>query len=691
MSGHKRDADAMSIVFDAAFLEPWNRGEEVGVKLMPGSQMNMQKAKDFLELIAKFEYEDRTSTYYYTFDLAAIQLLVEKGVQIDDKKSESVSNQQFDKRTWSLFTIMKQLQGFAGPTGQVIGPDEGGFEWAKTIWGGADGAGGAGGTGGIGGAARSRESDETFPELYSLADGEKDDLEIYKNDTFVARWYQKATLQRIRVTPRHVRSGIAILPCGSGKTAVGVMVAVSVKQSTIVLCASAQSVNDWEKQFIFVSDIQPGKLLKWQAGSTPNFEEAASIVLITTYDMLARGGTAEFRDKINRHHWGLALLDEVNLAANDTGRNAYSINAKCKIGLTATFVRNNDARGTQIQSLLKTIGPVLVEVPKSVLDCKQKSNLKVFSIPTFVDQEWTAAFLSLESEQAYQDSPWFKSARDAVQAKRADLTQNEVNDLVMARYKARRDTKRSLIYDMNPEKFTVVEYYLRYYQLLGLHTLVFFESITLIQEYAKLLGGNTVFITGDTNDAERAKLYSAWENATHGSKLTLLVTEVADAALNFPFCDAVVEVQRKGSSQNQAVQRAGRADRPKSLDSGLGYNVKHFVQIYTVLLDANGKEYGTIRGLDRENMAVRNAYLERMGYAIQSDTVPLQEFSRSAYRFRSGKIFDEDSKRKFELFEEARPRVLNPKGNMYFGSALLTNIMRVEEEAAPFLPWLSRA
>jgi DNA excision repair protein ERCC-3 len=62
------------------------------------------------------------------------------------------------------------------------------------------------------------------------------------------RPYQEKSLAKMFGNSR-ARSGVVVLPCGAGKSLVGVSAAARVKKSCLVLCTNAVSVDQWKHQF----------------------------------------------------------------------------------------------------------------------------------------------------------------------------------------------------------------------------------------------------------------------------------------------------------------------------------------------------------------------------------------------------------------------------------------------------------
>jgi DNA excision repair protein ERCC-3 len=175
------------------------------------------------------------------------------------------------------------------------------------------------------------------------------------------RPYQEQSLGKMFGNGR-ARSGIIVLPCGSGKTLVGVTAACTIKKSCLVLCNSTLSVEQWAREFRYWSTIQPDQLAKFSSESKQAFSADAG-VLISTYTMIAYSGKRAYdaqkmMEFLQSREWGFVLLDEVHVVPADMFKKTLTIvAAHSKLGLTATLVREDD----KIDSLNWLIGPKLYE------------------------------------------------------------------------------------------------------------------------------------------------------------------------------------------------------------------------------------------------------------------------------------------------------------------------------------------
>lgn len=158
------------------------------------------------------------------------------------------------------------------------------------------------------------------------------------------------------------RSGIIVLPCGAGKTLVGITAASTIRKSVLCLCTSGVSVMQWRQQFLQWSNIQDRQISVFTSEQKEKFAGASGIV-VSTYSMVANRqkrshDSQKMMDFLTSREWGLIILDEVHVVPAAMFRRVVgTIKAHAKLGLTATLVREDD----KIDDLNFLIGPKLYE------------------------------------------------------------------------------------------------------------------------------------------------------------------------------------------------------------------------------------------------------------------------------------------------------------------------------------------
>ena len=204
--------------------------------------------------------------------------------------------------------------------------------------------------------------DTPLVDEYAYLQDKQDIVEMSLKQHVKIRKYQSKALERMFSNSR-ARSGVIVLPCGSGKTLVGITAAVTMKKSCVCLVTGGVSAGLWKSQFIYFSTINPKLVCRFTGKvKDPLPSDDTPIILITTYSMLSFGGHRSkeneiYMDQIKRRTWGLLLLDEVHVVPAKTFRKTVSI-IRChtKLGLTATLVRE-DGKIRQISYL---IGPKFI-------------------------------------------------------------------------------------------------------------------------------------------------------------------------------------------------------------------------------------------------------------------------------------------------------------------------------------------
>ena len=160
------------------------------------------------------------------------------------------------------------------------------------------------------------------------------------------RRYQERSLAKMFGNGR-ARSGIIVLPCGAGKTLTGVTAAQTIKKSCVCLCTNAVSVLQWKYQFKLWTNIPDDRISCFTSDKKDPIHPDGC-VLITTYTMVSYGGkrsdTSEAVMKVIRgREWGFLLMDEVHVVPAKMFRRVIgSVKAHCRLGLTATLVREDD-------------------------------------------------------------------------------------------------------------------------------------------------------------------------------------------------------------------------------------------------------------------------------------------------------------------------------------------------------------
>ncbi|CBY00326.1 hypothetical protein IAQ61_011256 [Plenodomus lingam] len=333
------------------------------------------------------------------------------------------------------------------------------------------------------------------------------------------RYYQEKALSKMFSNSR-ARSGIIVLPCGAGKTLVGITAACGVKKSVIVLCTSAMSVVQWRAEFIKWSNINPADIAVFTAESKTRFPNNAGII-VSTYSMISnarkRSHDAEkVMEFIRSREWGLLIADEVHVVpANIFKKVTYEIASHAKLGLTATLLREDD----KIDDLNFLIGPKLYE-----------ANWQELSEQGHIARVQCAEVWCQMTPEFYTE--WLKPS--SLQ-------------------------KRALLSIMNPKKFQACEYLINYHESRGDKIIVFSDNVYALQAYAVKL--NKAYIFGGTPQAERIQIL---ENFQHNNIInTIFLSKIGDTSLDLPEATCLIQISSHYGSRRQEAQRLGRILRAK--------------------------------------------------------------------------------------------------------------------------------
>lgn len=306
-------------------------------------------------------------------------------------------------------------------------------------------------------------------------------------------------------------NGVVALPCGAGKTVVAMKVMSLVQTKTLILTTNTVAVRQWHQEL-----LDKTTLTEDEVGEYTGDSKSVKPVTITTYQMLTwrRSKTAEFEhfSLFSQENWGLVVYDEVHLLPAPVFRVTADLQARRRLGLTATLVRE-DGKEDEVFCL---IGPKRYDVPWKVLE----------------GQGFIAAATCVEVRVPL--APSLKSAYLGADARGKFRVASE-----------------------NPAKVEVVQ------ELLQQHPsgriLVIGQYIAQLEELAGVL--KAPLITGKTPNDEREKLYGSFRD---GSEPILIVSKVGNFAIDLPDANVAIQISGTFGSRQEEAQRLGRILRPKS-------------------------------------------------------------------------------------------------------------------------------
>ncbi|XP_057511266.1 general transcription and DNA repair factor IIH helicase subunit XPB1 isoform X6 [Actinidia eriantha] len=348
------------------------------------------------------------------------------------------------------------------------------------------------------------------------------DLDMELKPQAQPRPYQEKSLSKMFGNGR-ARSGIIVLPCGAGKSLVGVSAACRIKKSCLCLATNAVSVDQWAFQFKLWSTIRDEQICRFTSDSKERFRGNAGVV-VTTYNMVAFGGkrseeSEKIIEEIRNREWGLLLMDEVHVVPAHMFRKVISITkSHCKLGLTATLVRE-DERITDLNFL---IGPKLYEA--NWLDLVKGgfiANVQCAEVWCPMTKEFFAEYLKKENSK-----------------------------------------KRQALYVMNPNKFRACEFLIRFHeQQRGDKIIVFADNLFALTEYAMKLRKPMIY--GATSHIERTKILEAFKVSRDVN--TIFLSKVGDNSIDIPEANVIIQISSHAGSRRQEAQRLGRILRAKEM------------------------------------------------------------------------------------------------------------------------------
>jgi DNA excision repair protein ERCC-3 len=318
-------------------------------------------------------------------------------------------------------------------------------------------------------------------------------------------------------------SGVVVLPCGAGKTIVGIAAMAAVGSSTLILTTSVTAVRQWIAELRDKTTIA-ADLIGEYSGDTKEIRP----VTVATYQILThrRRANAEFTHMalFDARQWGLIVYDEVHLLPAPVFQITAGLQARRRLGLTATLVRE-DGREDDVFAL---IGPKKADVPWKVLE----------------REGWIATATCTEV--------------------RIPLPANDRMTYAVAE---QRDKFR--VASENADKAHTVRSILAQHP--GEPALIIGLYVDQLQAIAASLGAP--IITGSTAQRKRDTLFAAFRN---GELPALVVSKVANFAIDLPDASLAIQVSGTFGSRQEEAQRLGRILRPKP-----GANQAHFYTIVT--------------------------------------------------------------------------------------------------------------
>ncbi len=309
-------------------------------------------------------------------------------------------------------------------------------------------------------------------------------------------------------------SGVVVLPCGAGKTVVGMGVLEKLDTNTLVITTSTVASRQWRDELLDKTDLDGEDVGEYSAE-----RKEIKPITIATYQIITYRPRKSDEDVFphfslfNERNWGLIIYDEVHMLPAPVFRVTAELQARRRLGLTATLVRE-DGKERDVFSL---IGPKKYDAPWKELE----------------EQGWIAEAVCNEIRL-------------------------KMDDELRLQYALAADRNKHRIAAENPRKYDITRRIVEYHRKKGDRILVIGTYIGQLERVAEMLDAK--LLTGKTPNRERMKLYDAFRS---GEIDVMVVSKVANFAIDLPDANVAVQISGTFGSRQEEAQRLGRLLRPK--------------------------------------------------------------------------------------------------------------------------------
>jgi len=325
------------------------------------------------------------------------------------------------------------------------------------------------------------------------------------NDDWQIRDYQTKAVEKFW----EGGSGVVVLPCGAGKTIVGAAAMATAKTNTLILVTNTVSARQWKAEL-----LKRTSLTEEEIGEYSGSLKEVKPVTIATYQILTTKRKNEYAHLalLNANDWGLIVYDEVHLLPAPIFKMTADLQARRRLGLTATLVREDGKEG----DVFSLIGPKRFDAP------------------------WK----EIEAQGYIAPAACFEVRIDLPDTERMDYAVSSQED----RYR---------IAATSPTRIPVIKKLIEKHA--GEPTLVIGQYLSQIHEVSAAL--NVPEITGETPVDERERLFEQFRT---GELTTLVVSKVANFSVDLPEASVAIQISGSYGSRQEEAQRLGRLLRPKA-------------------------------------------------------------------------------------------------------------------------------
>ncbi|MFB7907910.1 DNA repair helicase XPB [Kitasatospora sp. NPDC056076] len=341
-------------------------------------------------------------------------------------------------------------------------------------------------------------------DFAGYVDGEAHPIDL-DEDGWQLRPYQSQAVEGFW----HGGSGVVVLPCGAGKTLVGAAAMAHAKSTTLILVTNTVSARQWKHEL-----VKRTSLTEDEIGEYSGTRKEIRPVTIATYQVMTtkRKGVYAHLELFDARNWGLVVYDEVHLLPAPVFKFTADLQARRRLGLTATLVREDGREG----DVFSLIGPKRFDAPWKEIEAQgyiapaDCCEVRV----TLTDSE-RLAYATAEPEERYRFCATTATKRRVVEA----LVKKHEKD----------------------------------------QTLIIGQYIDQLDELGEAL--DAPVIKGETSNAQREKLFDAFRNKEIG---VLVVSKVANFSIDLPEATVAIQVSGTFGSRQEEAQRLGRVLRPKA-------------------------------------------------------------------------------------------------------------------------------
>jgi DNA excision repair protein ERCC-3 len=341
-------------------------------------------------------------------------------------------------------------------------------------------------------------------DLAGYVDGESHEIELAQ-DGWHLRSYQQEAVDGFWAGG----SGVVVLPCGAGKTLVGAAAMATAKATTLILVTNTVAGRQWKRELVARTSLTEDEI-----GEYSGERKEIRPVTIATYQVLTsrRNGAFTHLDLFGARDWGLVIYDEVHLLPAPIFRFTADLQARRRLGLTATLVREDGREG----DVFSLIGPKRYDAPWKDIEA----------------QGWIAPAECTEVRVTLTDAERMSYA----------VTEAEERYRVASTARTKLPVVRALL-DKHPNE----------------QTLVIGGYIDQLHELGEFL--DAPIIQGSTTNKERERLFDAFRR---GEVKTIVISKVGNFSIDLPEATVAIQVSGTFGSRQEEAQRLGRVLRPKA-------------------------------------------------------------------------------------------------------------------------------